>query len=195
MQNQINKPLPPFEAISSKPILFFNALFGLFGICFLLFFLCGMIFLTTNSFNETGLDEIATVVLFSIFLFAFVSFLSLIIYYRKRMYTTTIIDENGVRYLNKFNGVVVKDLPWSCFAKKEKVEYVLEPPKYDVNSNTPMKSLFDQFYWPVLINGKIVVNSDAFLGKHFFAIAYSNRLELIRTFVLGIAHYRSDITI
>ena len=195
MRNQIKKPLPPFKAISSKPILFFNALVGLFGICFFLFFLSGMVYLITHSFDETGLDEIATVALFFIVLFALVSFLGLLFYYRKRMYTTTIIDEKGIRYLNKFNDAIVKDLPWSSFAKKEDVLYVLEPPKYDVNSNTPMKSLFDQFYWPVLVNGKVIGISDAFLGKHFFFMFYSNRLELIKTFVLGIAHYRPDITI
>lgn len=195
MQNQIKKSLPLFKAVTSKPMIFINILIGLFGVFFLLFFLAGIIFIMTNSSDETGLDEIATVAFFLIFLFALVSFLGLLFYYRKRMYTTTIIDEKGIRYLNRFNDAIVKDLPWSSFAKKEDVIYVLEPPKYDVNSNTPMKSLFDQFYWPVLVNGKVIVNSDAFLGKHFFAMIYSNRLELIRTFVLGIAHYRPDITI
>jgi ABC-type multidrug transport system fused ATPase/permease subunit len=195
MQNHINKPLPPFKSVTSKPMLFFNIMLGLFGVFFLLFFPGGMIFLITNSFDETGLDENASVFLFLIFLFALVSFVSLIIYYRKKMYTTTIIDEKGIRYLNRFSGVIIKDLPWTSFAKKEKFEYVLESPKYDVNSNTPMKSLFDQFYWPVLIDGKIIIHNDAFLGKHFFVMLYSNRLELIRIFALGIAHYRPDITI
>lgn len=195
MQNQIKTSLPPFQAITSKPMIFINVLIGLFGVFFLLFFLAGIIFIMTNSFEETGLDEIATVAFFLIFLFALVSFSALLFYYRKRMYTTTIIDEKGIRYLNKFNNAIIKDFPWGCFAKKEDVLYVLEPPRYDVNSNTPMKSLFDQFYWPVLVNGKVIVNSDAFLGKHFFCMFYSNRLELIKTFVLGIAHYRPDITI
>lgn len=112
MQNQIKKSLPPFISITSKPILFFNIIFGLFGICFLFFFLAGMIFIIAYSHQETGLDEIATVALFLICLFAFVSFLSLVIYYRKRMYTTTIIDEKGIRYLNKFSNRIIKDLPW-----------------------------------------------------------------------------------
>lgn len=195
MKEKKKENLPPFENVASIPMAFLNFIVGSFGVLFLLFFLAGMIYLVSNSFDETGLDEIANVALFLIFLFALVSFLALLFYYRKRMYTTTIIDEKGVRYLNRFNNTIVKDFPWSSFAKKENVVYVLEPPKYDVNSSTPMKSLFDQFYWPVLVNGKVIVNSDAFLGKHFFCMFYSNRLGLIRTFVLGIAHYRSDITI
>lgn len=195
MQNQIKKSLPPFKAVTSKPMVFINVLIGLFGVFFLLFFLAGIIFIMTNSSDETGLDEIATVAFFLIFLFALVSFSALLFYYKKRMYTTTIIDEKGIRYLNKFSNAIVKDLPWNCFAKKEKVEYILESPKYDVNSNTPMKAVFDQFYWPVLINNKVIVHNDAFLGKHFFSMIYSNRLELIRAFVLGTAYYRPDISI
>lgn len=111
------------------------------------------------------------------------------------MYTTTIIDEKGIRYLNTFNNKIVKDLPWKSFTTKENFEYFFEPPKYDVNANTPMKSVFDQFSWPVLKEGKVVIQTDAFLGKHFFGMFYSNRSELIRTFLSGIAHYRPDITI
>ncbi|MBF4516053.1 hypothetical protein IRZ71_06855 [Flavobacterium sp. ANB] len=111
------------------------------------------------------------------------------------MFTTTIVDEKGIRYLNKFNGFVVKDLPWSSFAKKEDFTYLLESPKYDVSSNTPMKSVFDQFAWPVLINKNVVIHTDAFLGRHFFCMFYSNRTELIRSFLLGIARYRPDITV
>ena len=96
------------------------------------------------------------------------------------------------------NGVFKSVFPISDFnntASLEFVSYVLEPPKYDINSNMPLKAVFDQFYWPVLINDKVIVHNDAFLGKHFFAMIYSNRLELIRAFVLGTAHYRPDITI
>lgn len=195
MQNQQKNLLPSFTALTSKPMLFLNSILGLFGSLFLLFFLGAMVFLITHLSDETGLDEIATVAFFLICLFAIVSFSALLFYYRKRMYTTTVIDEKGIRYLNKFNNVIVKDLPWSSFAKKEYVAYVLEPPKYDVNSNTPYRSLFDQFYWPVLEEGKVMVHNDAFLGKHFFTMLYSNREELIRTFLLGIAHYRPEITI
>lgn len=111
------------------------------------------------------------------------------------MSTTIIIDEKGIRYLNKFNNRVVKDLPWSNFTKREKMEHVFEAPKYDVTSIRPMKSFYDQFYWPVLIDNTVTVHNDAFLGKHFLAMFYANRLELIRAFLLGVAHYRPDITV
>ncbi|MCC9065297.1 hypothetical protein [Flavobacterium piscisymbiosum] len=111
------------------------------------------------------------------------------------MSTSIIIDEKGILYFNKFNNRVVKDLQWSSFAKREKLAHVFEPPKYDVTSVTPMKSFYDQFYWPVLIDNTVTVHNDAFLGRHFFAMFYVNRLELIRTFLLGVAHYRPDITV
>lgn len=195
MQNQIKKSQPSFRPISSKPIVFLDALLGLFGISFLLFFLAGAIYFATHSFEESGLDEIASTAAFLLFLFGFLSFIGLVFYYRKMRYTNIIIDERGIRYLNKFNGNIVKDLPWSCFAKKEKVEYILEPPKYDINSITPYKSVIDQFSWPVLLDNKVVIHTDAFLGKHFFGAFYSNRIELIRAFLLGVVHFRSDLTI
>lgn len=197
MQNhQINQnDLPSFKSISSKSMTLLNFIFGIFWLFFGLFFLAGMIFLLSNPSNETGLETTATVFLFCIFLFALVGFISVLIYFRKQMYTSTIIDEKGIRYLNKFNGGVVKDLPWNSFAKKEAFNDAFEIPRYDVGSNTPHKSLFDKFFWPVLINKKVTIHTDAFTGKHPFYMFYSNRSELIRTFLLGLAHYRPDLTI
>lgn len=195
MQNQQKKLLLPFKTVSSKPIMFLDLIFGLFWVFFVLFFPGGIIFLATNSSEETGLDETGMIVLFFVFLFISLGIIVLLIYSSKKMHTTTIIDEKGIRYLNKFNGRIVKELPWNSFAKKEEFEYFFEAPKYDINSRTPMKSLFDQFSWPVLADGKVVIHIDAFLGKHFFAMFYVNRLELIRGFLLGIAHYRPDLTV
>ncbi|OMQ09180.1 hypothetical protein [[Flexibacter] sp. ATCC 35103] len=194
MQNQ-QKSIPPFKAVSSKPILWLNFVFGLFWVCFVLFFVAGIVFLLFSSHEEIGLDVIAYVFLFLIFFIALAGIVVLLIYSRKKIYTTTVIDEKGIRYLNKFNNKIVKELPWNSFAKREKLEYVFEVPKFDVSSQMPMKSLFDQFYWPVLIDNKVTVHNDAFLGRHFFVMFYVNRLELIRTFLLGVAHYRPDITV
>lgn len=187
--------LPAFRSITLKPILFLNLIFGLFWVSFALFFLVGILFVLFSFSKEVGLDVIASVFLFLIFFIALVGIVILLIYSRKKMSTTTIIDEKGICYLNTFNNRVVKDLPWSSFAKREKLEHVFEPPKYDVTSTRPIKSLYDQFYWPVLIDNKATVHNDAFLGRHFFVMFYANRLELIRTFLLGVAHYRPDITV
>jgi hypothetical protein len=195
MQNQIKKSLPPFKSITSKPILFLDALLGVFVISFLFFFLAGAIYFATHSYEESGLDEIASAFAFLLFLFGFVSFAGLAFYYRKTRYTTTIIDEKGIRYVNKFNGNIVKDLSWDSFAKKENFEYFFETPKYDINSRTPHKSVIDQFSWPVLLENKVVIHTDTFMGKHFFGAFYSNRTELIRAFLLGVVHFRSDLTI
>ncbi|KQO21338.1 hypothetical protein ASF10_14580 [Flavobacterium sp. Leaf82] len=194
MQSQ-QKIIPPFRAISSKPMLFLNFIFGLFWVFFVLFFVAGIVFMLFTSPEDIGLDVIASVFLFLIFFIALAGIVVLLVYSRKKMSTTTIIDEKGIRYLNKFNSKIVKEVPWSSFAKREKLEHVFEPPKYDVTSITPMKSFYDQFYWPVLIDDKVTVHNDAFLGRHFFAMFYANRLELIRTFMLGVAHYRPDITV
>ncbi|KQB42256.1 hypothetical protein [Flavobacterium aquidurense] len=194
MQNQ-QKSIPPFKAVSSKPILWLNFVFGLFWVCFVLFFLAGIVFLLFSSSEDMGLDVIASVFLFLIFFIALSGIVIFLICSRKKMYTKTIIDEKGIRYLNTFNNNIVKDLPWNSFAKREMLEHVFEAPKYDVSSNTPMKSLFDQFYWPVLIDNKVKIHDDAFLGRHFFTMFYANRLELIRTFLLGVKHYRPDITV
>lgn len=194
MQTQQNS-IPPFRAVSSKPMLLLNFIFGLFWMCFVLFFVAGIVFLLLSSQEEIGLDVIASIFLFLIFFIALVGVALLLIYSRKKMFTTTIIDEMGIRYLNKFNNRVVKEIPWSSFTKREKLEYVFKSPKYDVTSITPIKSFYDQFYWPVLIDNKITVHNDAFLGRHFFVMFYTNRLELIRTFLLGVAHYKPDITV
>ncbi|PWB23671.1 hypothetical protein [Flavobacterium sp. HTF] len=193
MQNQQKNLLPPFQSVNSVPMLFFNFIFGLFFVFFALFFMGGMVYLVLNPFEEAGLDEVAGVILFLIFLIAIFGIVVLVIYSRKKMYTTTIIDEKGIRYSNKFNGKIIKELPWSSFAKRELT--TLDFPKYVVSSNTPMKSAFDQFFWPILKDKKVVIHIDAFQGRHFFCLLYSNRTELIRVFLLGLAHYRPDITV
>jgi len=194
MQNKHNS-IPTFKAVSSKPRLFLNVIFGIFWVFFVLFFLIGLLYVIMSSPQDLGLNVIATVSLFFIFLIALSGIVALLIYSRKKMSTTTIIDERGIRYLNTFNKRVIKDLPWSSFAKREKPEDVFESTKYDVISTTPFKSFYDQFYWPVLIDNKVAIHNDAFLGRHFFVMFYANRLELIRTFLLGVAHYRPDITV
>lgn len=194
MQNE-QKTIPPFRPIISKPMLMLNFIFSLFWVCFVLFFVAGIMFLLFSSQEEIGLDLISSFFLFLIFFIALIGIIVLFLYSGKKMSSTIIIDEKGIRYLNKFNNRIVKDLPWSSFAKREKLEHVFEPPKYDVISKTPMKSFYDQFYWPVLIDNKETIHNDAFLGKHFFAMFYTNRTELIRTFLLGIAYYRPDITV
>ncbi|WP_343589957.1 hypothetical protein [Flavobacterium sp.] len=57
MHHQQKKILPPFRPVSSKPMLFLNAVFGLFWVFCALFFLGGIVFLSINSREETGLDE------------------------------------------------------------------------------------------------------------------------------------------
>ncbi|MFH7019166.1 hypothetical protein [Flavobacterium sp. FlaQc-47] len=194
MQNQ-QKSLPYFKSIESKPMVFLNCIFGLFWIFFVLVFIGGIVFILTSSSEETGFDEIAAVAFFLIMLAGISAIVAFVMYSRKKMFTTTIIDEKGIRYVNKFNNKVVKDLPWSSFAKREKLAHVFQSPKFDIVASTPMKSFFDQFYWPVLVNKKAAIHSDAFTGKHFFMMFYANRLELIRAFLLGVAHYRPDITV
>ncbi|MFH6991489.1 hypothetical protein [Flavobacterium sp. FlaQc-48] len=194
MQNQ-QKSIPPFRPISSKPMLLPNLILGLFWVSFALFFVGGIVFLATNSLEENGLDEIATGVLFFVFITVVLGIILLLMYSRKKMSTTTIIDEKGIRYLNTFKNRIVKDLPWSSFEKREKLEHYFEPPKYDITSTRPSKSFFEQFYWPVLVDNKVIAHNDAFTGKHFFVMLYANRPELIRTFLLGVKHYRPDITI
>jgi len=194
MQSQ-QKSLPPFRPVSSKPWLFLNFILGLFWVSFTLFFVGGIVFLATNSLEETGLDQTGTAFLFFVFIVVVLGIILLLIYSGKRMSTTTIIDEKGIRYLNKFNNTIVKDLPWSSFQKRENLKHYFEPPKYDVTSTRPSKSFFDQFYWPVLADNKVIAHNDAFTGKHFFVMLYANRPELIKTFLLGVKHYRPDITI
>jgi len=195
MQNSPQESLPPFRSNSSKPMRFLNLILGSFWVCLTLFLLAGFIFLLTSSLNETGLDEAGTIVMSLVFSIILLGIAILLIYSKNKMFTTTIIDEKGIHYFNKFNGRIVKKIPWNSFAKREKLKHYFEPPKYDVTSIRPSKSFYDQFYWPVMIDGKVIAHNDAFLGRHFFVMLYANRAELIRTFLLGIKHYRPDITI
>ncbi len=65
-----------------------NFIFGLFWMVFALFFMGGIIFLATNSPEETGLDEIGTPVLFFVFIIV-LGIALLLIYSREKMSTST----------------------------------------------------------------------------------------------------------
>lgn len=190
--------LPHFEPISSAPDSAMNFLFISSMLSTILAVPVMSIFLIFNP-NDKSVDGyfIFYVILFNVVLIAVV--IIVFIYENKRAFTDTIIDEKGIRYYNKFKGVVVKDLPWSSFVKSEKTSYDLIYPKYDIWSRTEgvvnRRSLFEKFFWRILVGKKIILHKDLFRGRHFFCMFYSNRLELIRTFLLGVSYYKSDLTV
>ena len=120
------------------------------------------------------------------------------------MYTTVIIDENGIHYFNEFSKKIIKEFLWNNFESIEKYEgsfYFLDLPydsdclKYDVISKTKISNagVNESIYWFVLLDGKVQLIDERFNGNHIFSLFYSNRLELIRSLILGFTHFRPDL--
>lgn len=194
MKHKEKKSLPEFEAISSAPDAAMNFLFIFLVFCLISIMPITSVVSIVISNNESK-DGYLTfyVVLFTVVIITV--FMVALIYENRRAFTSTIIDEKGIRYYNKFKDVVVKDLPWSSFAKREELSYDPIYPRYDIRALRSYKSGFDQFLWGIMIDKKNTLHKDFFRGGHFFCMFYSNRIELIKTFLLGVAHYRPDLTV
>jgi ABC-type multidrug transport system fused ATPase/permease subunit len=189
--------LPPFisiTSITSKLASYGYALtmlFGVvisFGLVFFIFFIMGI--------TEESLFML-------IFLVIPLIFISIIYVKRTLSYTTIIIDDKGIHYFNKFKEEMVEEILWEDFESIDKFEgsiYFLNKRTdshffdYDIAAQVMSKGNV-RFYWFKLKNEKVVLHEETFQGKHLFSFFYSNRLELIRAFLLGIRHFRPDVKI
>lgn len=53
----------------------------------------------------------------------------------------------------------------------------------------------EAFFWFILDNEKTEVHKEIFSGNHIFSMMYSNKLDLVRDLLLGLAHFRPDLKV
>jgi len=191
--------LPPFESVESKSSKIHNYGYGImivFTAIFVAFILFALPFLVEA-------DKNILVISFLMFLVIVL----IVLHVRKTMkHTTTIIDNLGIHYINKFNNKVIKVILWNDFQKVEDFKGEIRGVssssdadllKYDVFSKMVGSGKYshEAFFWFVLENDKVEVHKEKFSGNHIFSMIYSNKLELVRGLLLGLAHYRPDLKV
>ena len=191
--------LPPFESVESKSSKIHNYGYGImivFTAIFVVFILFALPFLV-------GADKSVLV----ISLLLFLTIILIVLYVRKTMkHTTTIIDNLGIHYINKFNNKFIEVILWNDFQKVEDFKGEIRGVssssdadllKYDVFSKMvgSGKYTHEAFFWFVLENDKVEVHKETFSGNHIFSMIYSNKLELVRGLLLGLAHFRPDLKV
>jgi len=188
--------LPPFESITSvtsKITSFGYGLTMIFGLLISIGLFVPIFFIRINEEKLFGYIFIGI----PLFLISF--------YYIKNTlsYTTIIIDSKGIKYYNKFKGKMIDEILWKNFESIDKFEgstYFLNRRtdscyfNYDVASQVANRGKV-LFYWFVQKNGIVSLHKETFHGKHIFSFFYSNRLDLVRSLLLGIRHFRPDLRI
>lgn len=188
--------LPPFESITSvasKITSFGYGLTMIFGLIISVGLFVPIFFIRINEEILFGYIFIGI----PLFLISF--------YYIKNTlsYTTIIIDSKGIKYFNKFKEKMVNEILWEDFESINKFEgstYFLNRRtdscyfNYDVASQVANRGRV-LFYWFVRKNGMVSLHKETFHGKHIFSFFYTNRLDLVRSLLLGIRHFRPDLRI
>jgi len=197
MNNQ--RTILPFESVESKPSKALNYGYGIM-IVFTAIFVVSILFALPFLI---GFDE--NVLVISLFLFLTIVLMAL--YLRKTMkHTTTIIDNLGIHYVNKFNNKVIKVILWNDFQKVEDFKGEItgvnsssdsDLLKYDVFSKMVGSGKYshEAFFWFVLASEKVEAHKETFSGNHIFSMIYKNKLELARGLLLGLAHFRPDLKV
>lgn len=193
--NQQN--LPPFKPITSITSKLTSYGYALLVMCSLIISLGFFIILFFISINEE--------VLFTFIFMGISLFLVNYFYIRNTLsYTTVTIDQKGIQYFNKFKGQIIEEIHWEDFESIDKFEgsvYFLNRRtdsnyfNYDVASQVVNNKGALRFYWFTQKNGRVLLHKETFQGKHIFNMFYSNRLELVRSLLLGLRHFRPDIRI
>ncbi len=195
----IMRNLPPFKKITSIPSKYANYFFGLSALLpvFML-----LVLLVVIPFSFT-VDLCMFYFLSAILVFLIVLFFDL---KRKIAGTTTIIiDDIGIHYINKFRNQIVVEILWKNFINSQEFFVIFRDTisnyKSNLNYDIYVKEIgsykFHQpaIFFSVLVEGKVINCKETFFGEHIFSKFYSNRAELIRAFLLGLSHFRPDITI
>lgn len=206
MLSQYKNSLPTFRAVRSIS----NAFWGFTtGIVLLLLILAGVgliIYLIAELFTEpfmSGKEILCLIVLVVSIASAIGFFIYKLVYERSKRYTTTIIDENGVHYFNRFNNTIVNELLWSQFTERllgeQKGIYIakfdIDCLAYNSRGGRSEGGIVTKLFWRIKVNEKEIIHSEYFTSSHLFSGIYINREDLIRAFLLGLAHYRPDLTI
>ncbi|SHF47644.1 hypothetical protein [Pedobacter caeni] len=194
MENKLNLPL--FKPCESKPNVVANVLFvfilGGLGLVIISMLSYAVIWLFTPDKEPVILKisiVLITVILAGLIIFLFV--------YLQKSYghTGIIIDETGIIYYYRDKNHIVKQVPWTAFCKNPNEE--AGQPLHDVNDFVlGYKSRVKMLQWWMMKDEKVDVESDSFgAAGHSFHFIYLNRFTLISTFLLGLAHFRPDLSV
>lgn len=192
--------LPSFESVTSKPSKILNYGFGiLMSISLLLvlgIFFCLLFFLPLEGS-----------VLFICFFLILPAIILQVVYLKRTIkHTTTIIDNRGIHYINKFNNKVIKTISWNDFQKVEdfkgKITGISASSDADLLSCDVFSKMIgsgkysnEAIFWFVFANNKVEAHKETFSGNHIFSMIYSNKLELAKGLLLGLAHFRPDLKV
>ncbi|WP_343617561.1 hypothetical protein [Flavobacterium sp.] len=191
--------LPPFEPVTSKPSKAFNYGYGIsivFSAVVIVSILIALPFL---------LDFDESVLIISILLI--LTIVLMVVYVRKTMkHTTIIIDNSGIHYINKYNDKVEKTTLWNNFQKIEEFKGKINGVNSFSDADLLQCDVFakmvgsgkyshEAFFWFILENEKVEVHKETFSGNHIFSMMYSNKLELVRSLLLGLVHFRPDLKV
>lgn len=181
--------LPSFEPITSIPLSLVNYSIGfIFILPILLLFVSGFAFVSEDNIE-------AALFVFILGSITFILVLALVFFGWKKAYTTIRIDDKGIHYFNNFNGKVIKRITWNQIIKRKINPSNFYEKQYDVKAVLPYRGIHAYFIFEILIDKKAIMYKEIFHGNHLFCILYNNRLELIRTFLLGLRYFRSDLII
>lgn len=182
--------MPVFEPVTSIPFILVNFVFG-FLLLMPLVLLVVAIFAFVYENNLT-----AALLIFVLLLVAVILILLHANFAIKEVFTTINIDEKGIHYLNKFNGKIVREVSWESLVKRKRSVAHSGIILYDITTEQPLKSIYAYIVFYYLVDKETVTQKkEIFHGNHIFYALYFNRLKLIRTFILGITHFRPDLRI
>lgn len=206
MLSQYKNSLPPFRTVRSVSNTFWDFTTGIFVLALALAGGCIIVYFTIELYTEpllSGKEILGIIVLVLSIAGAIGFFIYKVVYERGKRYTTTIIDEKGVHYFNRFNNTIVNELLWSQFTErpleKQKGPYIA---KFDIDCLTFNSTGgayegggITKLFWRIKVNEKEIIHGEFFTSSHLFSSIYTNRADLIRAFLLGLAHYRPELTI
>lgn len=206
MLSQYKNSLPSFRAVRSVSNTFWDFTTGVFVLMLALAGACLVIYLITELYTEpllSGKEILGIIILVLSIAGAIGFFIYKVVYERGKRYTTTIIDEKGVHYFNRFNNTIVNELLWSQFTErplgKQKGIYIakfdIDCLSYNSRGGRSEGGSITKLFWRIKVNEKEIIHSEFFTSSHLFGGIYTNRADLIRAFLLGLAHYRPELTI
>lgn len=193
------KNLPPFNSVTSTPSKIKNYGLGFLMLISFLLVLGVFFFILFFLLFEQNMIYICILLILPIIL--------QVIYLRKTMkHTTTIIDNRGIHYVNRFNHKIENTISWNSFEKSNKFKGKItginsssdsDLLRYDVFAKMVGSGKYshEAFFWFVSANGDIKAHKETFSGNHIFNMLYSNKLELVRSLLLGLSHFRPDLKI
>ena len=122
MLSRNKNSLPPFRAVRSISNIFWDFTTGILIIVLALGGAGLIIYLIAELFREpfmSGKEILGLIVLALSIAVAIGFFIYKVVYERSKRYTTTIIDEKGVRYFNRFTNTIVNELLWNQFTERD----------------------------------------------------------------------------